>query len=162
MEESDTGSTGGEINSAMDIDIQPAAAAPATAQSTVDIPTTDAPTTAMEPPANSAIPELPVAPGGVLAQDHDALRAPPHYITPFPDRHAAAHSLRAAPLPAAAAGYREYANQLGSEANPWAPFASKMDWEVAQWAKMRGPGSTAFTELLEIDGVSFSLNIFPA
>ncbi len=30
MEESDTGSTGGEINSAMDIDIQPAAAAPAT------------------------------------------------------------------------------------------------------------------------------------
>ncbi|RDX49827.1 hypothetical protein OH76DRAFT_1350331 [Lentinus brumalis] len=31
------------------------------------------------------------------------------------------------------------------------PFASKLDWQVARWAKMRGPGSTVVTELLEID-----------
>ncbi len=40
-----------------------------------------------------------------------------------------------------------------SEMNPFAPFVSRMDWEVARWAKMRGPGSTAVTELLQIDGV---------
>lgn len=41
----------------------------------------------------------------------------------------------------------------GSAKNPWAPFNSQMDWEVAQWAKLRGPGSTAFTDLLTIEGV---------
>lgn len=38
--------------------------------------------------------------------------------------------------------------------NPYAPFASKLDWEVAQWAKLRGQGSMAFSDLLHIDGVS--------
>jgi hypothetical protein len=37
--------------------------------------------------------------------------------------------------------------------NPYAPFSSKMDWEVARWAKLRGSGSTAFTDLLKIPGV---------
>ena len=41
------------------------------------------------------------------------------------------------------------------KANPFAPFLSKMEWEIAQWAKLRGPGSTAFSELIGIDGVSF-------
>jgi hypothetical protein len=41
-----------------------------------------------------------------------------------------------------------------SSTNPWAPFASKMDWEVAKWAKLQGAGSTAFSDLLVIDGVS--------
>ena len=36
---------------------------------------------------------------------------------------------------------------------PHQPFASKMDWEIARWAKLRGPSSTAFTELLKIEGV---------
>lgn len=40
----------------------------------------------------------------------------------------------------------------------WAPFSSEIDWRVAQWAKMRGPGSNAFTELLEIPGVSTSVS----
>lgn len=40
------------------------------------------------------------------------------------------------------------------EANPFAPFLSQMDWEIARWAKLRGPGSTAFSELISIDGVS--------
>ena len=39
--------------------------------------------------------------------------------------------------------------------NIYAPFSSRLDWEVARWAKMRGPGSNAVTELLRIEGVRF-------
>jgi hypothetical protein len=49
-----------------------------------------------------------------------------------------------------------YSASLGGGDNPWAPFHSKKDWEIAQWAKLRGVGSTAFSELLAIDDVSFS------
>lgn len=49
-----------------------------------------------------------------------------------------------------------YASALGSgEDNLWAPFNSKKDWEIAKWAKLRGMGSTAFSELLAIDGVCY-------
>ncbi|KAJ6533473.1 hypothetical protein B0H19DRAFT_1213945 [Mycena capillaripes] len=41
--------------------------------------------------------------------------------------------------------------------NPWAPFTSQIDWEVAKWAKLRGSTSTAFTDLLSIDGVPEAL-----
>jgi hypothetical protein len=47
-----------------------------------------------------------------------------------------------------------YSGGLNSHHNPWAPFTSEIDWKVAHWAKMRGPGSTAFSDLLAIDGVS--------
>lgn len=50
----------------------------------------------------------------------------------------------------------EYAADVNCKANPWAPFNSKLDWEVARWAKMHGPGSTALSELLAIDGVHFT------
>ncbi|KAJ7814888.1 hypothetical protein B0H14DRAFT_3090055 [Mycena olivaceomarginata] len=43
--------------------------------------------------------------------------------------------------------------------NPYAPFTSKMDWEVAKWAKLRGAASTAFSDLLNIEGVHESLNL---
>ena len=36
----------------------------------------------------------------------------------------------------------------------YAPFSSKLEWEIAQWAKNRGLSSTAFTDLLKIEGVS--------
>ena len=45
------------------------------------------------------------------------------------------------------------------ETNPYAPFASQLDWEIAKWAKLRGPGSTAFGELMTIPGVSTSLSL---
>ena len=48
-----------------------------------------------------------------------------------------------------------YNTSLGGGDNPWAPFHSKKDWEVARWAKLRGVGSTAFSDFLAIDGVSF-------
>jgi hypothetical protein len=38
--------------------------------------------------------------------------------------------------------------------NPYWPFTSQLDWKVAHWAKMRGPGSTAVSELLRIESVS--------
>lgn len=40
------------------------------------------------------------------------------------------------------------------QANPYAPFQSKTDWEIAKWAKLRGAGSTAFTDLIQVEGVS--------
>ncbi|KAM6493545.1 hypothetical protein JOM56_011679 [Amanita muscaria] len=33
------------------------------------------------------------------------------------------------------------------------PFKSLIDWEVAKWAKLRGPSSSALNELLAIDGL---------
>jgi hypothetical protein len=42
------------------------------------------------------------------------------------------------------------------EENTYHPFASKMDWEVARWAKLRGLSSTALSDLLAIEGVSWS------
>jgi hypothetical protein len=53
----------------------------------------------------------------------------------------------------AASVEEQYGTALGKSNNPYAPFASKMDWEVARWAKLRGSGSTAFTDLLKIPGV---------
>ncbi|KAJ7181984.1 hypothetical protein C8R46DRAFT_1313743 [Mycena filopes] len=54
-----------------------------------------------------------------------------------------------------------YRSALGDSTheNPYAPFKSKVDWEVAKWAKVRGAGSTAFTDLLNIDGVCESLDL---
>ncbi|KAG9315400.1 hypothetical protein JVU11DRAFT_4549 [Chiua virens] len=56
---------------------------------------------------------------------------------------------------------RCYAEQLegqmgGAGQCPYWPFTSQLDWEVAHWAKMRGPGSTAVSELLSINGVSLT------
>lgn len=51
---------------------------------------------------------------------------------------------------------QKYELAIGEESqeNLYAPFASQLDWEVARWAKIRGPGSTSFTELIALDGVS--------
>lgn len=59
-------------------------------------------------------------------------------------------------------GYQLYQDDLHARAdagNPWAPFNSKIDWEIAHWAKLRGPGSTAVSELLNIGGVSISSQV---
>lgn len=53
-------------------------------------------------------------------------------------------------------GHSTYQGMLKDTNSLWAPFKSKMDWEIAKWAKLRGPGSTAFTDLLKIEGVQFS------
>jgi hypothetical protein len=38
--------------------------------------------------------------------------------------------------------------------SPFFPFASELDWRVAQWAVKDGPGHNAFNRLLEIPGVN--------
>ena len=49
-----------------------------------------------------------------------------------------------------------YGATLGGGDNPWAPLNSKKDWEISRWAKLRGAGSTAFSELLAVNGVHFN------
>lgn len=53
-------------------------------------------------------------------------------------------------------GYEGYKESIGGNVseNLYAPFNSKIDWEMAKWAKLRGPGSTAVTELMGIEDVS--------
>ncbi|KAJ7269176.1 hypothetical protein C8J57DRAFT_1066810 [Mycena rebaudengoi] len=60
----------------------------------------------------------------------------------------------------AASAEEQYGAALGREAhNPYMPFTSKMDWDIAHWAKLRGSGSTAFTDLLKIPGVRDALGL---
>jgi hypothetical protein len=40
------------------------------------------------------------------------------------------------------------------DSNEYAPFASEMDWKIAQWAIKDGPGNAAFDRLLAIPQVS--------
>ncbi|KAG2126251.1 uncharacterized protein EDB93DRAFT_1323762 [Suillus bovinus] len=52
-----------------------------------------------------------------------------------------------------------YGAHLANDDNPYHPFNSQIEWEVARWAKVRGATSTAFTDLLSIDGVSEHLGL---
>ena len=55
-------------------------------------------------------------------------------------------------------GYQAYLN----DENLYAPFAHRLEWEIARWCQLRGPGSTAVSELLSIDGVSrfnYAINV---
>ncbi|KAL5512790.1 hypothetical protein ACEPAG_3056 [Sanghuangporus baumii] len=47
---------------------------------------------------------------------------------------------------------RDVQTRSGSEGS-YAPFRTKLDWELACWAKTRGAGSNALDDLLKIDGV---------
>lgn len=51
---------------------------------------------------------------------------------------------------------QRYSLSIGEESqeNLYAPFVSKLEWGMARWAKIRGPSSTSFTELMAIEGVS--------
>ncbi|KAG1860757.1 hypothetical protein F4604DRAFT_1882538 [Suillus subluteus] len=52
-----------------------------------------------------------------------------------------------------------YGVHLANDENPYHPFNSQIKWEVARWAKLRGATSTAFLDLLLIDGVSEHLGL---
>ncbi|KAG2047073.1 hypothetical protein BDR06DRAFT_985326 [Suillus hirtellus] len=43
--------------------------------------------------------------------------------------------------------------------NIYAPFTSKLDWEMARWAKLQGSSSTAFSELVSIEGLSEKIGL---
>ncbi|KAF7796673.1 hypothetical protein EIP86_007856 [Pleurotus ostreatoroseus] len=62
----------------------------------------------------------------------------------------------------ATAGFNDYLDQVphvGGPDNIFSPFESELDWKIARWAKLRGPGSTAVSELLEIPGVQERLDL---
>ncbi|KAL1941438.1 hypothetical protein VTO73DRAFT_7255 [Trametes versicolor] len=81
------------------------------------------------------------------AQEH--LRRRTHVIH-FPGHTAGAQL----PTPRSHSEYETFrASDHANLNNPYAPFVSKVDWEFASWAKQRGPGSTAVTELLSIEEI---------
>ncbi|KAG2108065.1 uncharacterized protein F5147DRAFT_761177 [Suillus discolor] len=55
--------------------------------------------------------------------------------------------------------YEGYSQKIAGSENIYAPFESKLDFDIALWAKMRGTGSTAFTDLLAIDDVHDRLGL---
>ena len=56
-----------------------------------------------------------------------------------------------APHPGMQQGTSIYeSRQAAFGVSSWAPFHSQWDWEIAHWAKMRGPSSSAMEELLAI------------
>ncbi|PIL36324.1 hypothetical protein GSI_00012 [Ganoderma sinense ZZ0214-1] len=77
------------------------------------------------------------------------------FIVRYPSKHAGAPIPKAKSIASSNESYRSQLNPNGSSSdNPYAPFDSKLDWEIAQWAKLRGPGSTVFTDLLAIEEVA--------
>ena len=70
-------------------------------------------------------------------------------IEPFP------LATAGAPIPGsehAPSSFETYRQSIGSN-NNYAPFHSRLDWEMAQWVKMHGPSSSAISKLLETEGV---------
>ncbi|KAG1874431.1 hypothetical protein F4604DRAFT_1880886 [Suillus subluteus] len=91
---------------------------------------------------------------GAERQEAEAPLGHQPIIEKFPQRHAGApvhHSCTTA--------FESYKNVLQGAENVWAPFASRIDYEVAKWAKLRGSGSTAFSKLLAIDGLHDALGL---
>ncbi|KAG2029427.1 hypothetical protein BDR03DRAFT_1018401 [Suillus americanus] len=55
--------------------------------------------------------------------------------------------------------FKSYKDKLPHSENLWAPFTSRIDYEVAKWAKLHGAGSMAFSDLLAIDGLHDALGL---
>jgi hypothetical protein len=78
----------------------------------------------------------------------DASDPPQLVVDRFP------HGTPGAPIPEMDQGSSAYqSSQEAFGTSIWAPFRSQCDWEIARWAKMRGPTSTALTDLLAIPEV---------
>ncbi|KAG1880796.1 hypothetical protein F4604DRAFT_1879802 [Suillus subluteus] len=56
------------------------------------------------------------------------------------------------------ATYHAQLNGMSAD-NIYTPFASKLDWDMARWAKLRGSSSTAFDELVSIEGLSEKISL---
>jgi hypothetical protein len=76
-------------------------------------------------------------------------------ITPFPSKTAGTPVTNGTHQQA---HYEAYRARMGNADNVYAPFCSKVDWEIARWAKTHGPSSVAVSELLGIDGVCFLIH----
>lgn len=73
-------------------------------------------------------------------------------VMPYPDPRAGEQIANRANHHAANVEYGAHFANVEQE-NLYHPFTSKMDWEVARWAKLRGVSSMAFSDLLAIEGV---------
>ena len=99
------------------------------------------------------------APRLATTADRDGVEEKLHhqpFVVPFPRQ-------IGAPIPwnrhskiAAHARYAESVRTDNDSPNIYAPFSSRLEWDVARWAKLRGPSSTLFTELISIPGVNNS------
>ncbi|KAI9457974.1 hypothetical protein BJY52DRAFT_1204447 [Lactarius psammicola] len=70
------------------------------------------------------------------------------------------HGSPGAPIPGALQGCSDYwSHEDELSTSVWAPFHSQCDWEIALWAKTRGPTSSALTELLQIPEVVNKLGL---
>ena len=64
------------------------------------------------------------------------------------------HGSPGAPILGACQGSSLYhSSQEAFRDSNWAPFCSQCDWEIAHWAKMRAPTSSAMEDLLAIPSV---------
>ncbi|THU92309.1 hypothetical protein K435DRAFT_820522 [Dendrothele bispora CBS 962.96] len=97
--------------------------------------------------------KLPPACPPLPTQHHD-IQEP--FIESYPDSRAGAPLLSQTSF---TSDHQRYEQGIGRKTNIWAPFQSEIDWRIAKWAKMRGPSSTSFTELLAIDGVCEKLGL---
>ncbi len=99
----------------------------------------------------AATPDPDVAMNDVNATATNPLKNIQMYINRFPGH--AGETI--GPMPSTRdPAHVHYMNSVNGQSDPWAPFASEIDWEVAKWAKLRGPSSTSFSDLLAIPGVS--------
>ena len=74
------------------------------------------------------------------------------YTSKYPNSHAGYPLPDIAP---SATSFAQYGSKIAnSDKNPYAPFANKINWDIAKRAKLRGPGSNSLAELLAIEGVS--------
>ncbi|KAH9929368.1 uncharacterized protein B0H18DRAFT_874057 [Fomitopsis serialis] len=113
-------------------------------------PTSTAHSEAGHEPATQDGQGVAAGPGGVDPAEHTQIREPPEHIVPFGGE--AGKPSQPGQLPRS--GYTSYEGKVDPDAvNPYAPFASRLDWEIARWAKLRGSGSTAFSDLLAIEEV---------
>ena len=69
------------------------------------------------------------------------------------------HNIAGTPIPQSeltGLGYNMFSglDNDPENSNPYAPFKSTMDWRMARWAKTRGPGSNAMSELFGIPSIS--------
>lgn len=56
-------------------------------------------------------------------------------------------------------GMAQQSNEDTAARSVWGPFVSECDWQVAQWAKMRGATSSAVSDLLAIGEVRILSNL---
>ncbi len=97
---------------------------------------------------SSAQPPENTGPLVIQTETGNSEASPNVVVENFPHGHPGAP---VAGTPQGASVYKSTQDILGESL--WAPFQSQCDWEIARWAKMRGPTSSAVTELLAIPGV---------